>query len=125
MYILQEKDEKTCYKALELLSPDLYGANCSPEHTNALHMVATFGYTTVVKEILARGFYRLLNKPGNPPVQMNDKFRQRITPATVAVQATHFSTATLLFQAMELEYVCAISMNFYNCTKLALHIQAK
>ena len=101
--MLQEKDEKTCYKALELLSPDLYAPNCSPEDTNALHLAATFGYTTVVKEILARGFYRLLNKPGNPAVMINDIYRQSLRPASIAVQVTHFATASELFQAMEPE----------------------
>ena len=99
----QEKDEKTCYKALELLSPDLYAPNCSPEDTNALHLAATFGYTTVVKEILTRGFHRLLNKPGNPAVTINDVNRQSVRPASIAVQATHFTTASELFKAMEPE----------------------
>ena len=107
MYIyisMQERDQKTCYKALELLTPDLYAPNCSPDDTNALHIAATYGYTSVVKEILARGFHRLLDKQGDPPIWINDIYRQSIRPATIAVQVTHFGTAKELLQAMEPEY---------------------
>ena len=102
--VLQKSDEKTCFKALELLTPDLYAPNCSPDDTNALHITASYGYTSVVKEILARGFHRLLDNPGYPPIELND-FYDELRPASLAVKATHFVTARELLQAMDPEYV--------------------
>ena len=99
-------DEKTCFKALELLSPDLYTPNCSPDDINALHLTASFGYTSVVKEILARGFHRLLDESGRSPITIDDCWDgDDLRPASLAVQATHFVTAKELLQAMEPEYV--------------------
>ena len=95
-------DEETCYRALELLTPDLYAPNCCHSGTNALHIAATYGYTSVVKEILARGFHGLLNKRGYPAKVI---FSGSIRPASIAVQVTHFGTAKELLQAMEPKYV--------------------
>lgn len=67
---MQKQDEKTCIKALELLTPDLYAPNCINCFSNALHVAATFGYTSVVKEILARGFHRLLDSAGSPAISI-------------------------------------------------------
>lgn len=61
----------------------------------------------MVKEILARGFHRLLDKPGRSPIYIDDN-RDELRPAALAVQATHFATAKELFQAMESEYVGCI-----------------
>ena len=101
---MQERDQKTCYKALELLTPDLYAPNCSYYNLSPLHIAATYGYTSVVKEILVRGFHGLLDKQGKPPIWVNHD-REFVRPASIAVQATHFGTAKELLRAMEPEYV--------------------
>lgn len=99
---MQEKDEKTCYKALELFTPDLYAPNCRPDDSNALHIAGIYGYTSVCKEILARGFHRLLEKPGYPPIDINGS-NEPLRPASMAAQTKNFGTAKELLQAMEPE----------------------
>ena len=92
-------DEKTCYKALELFNLDLYAPNCSPNDVNALHLAGYHGLTTVCKEIMARGFHKLLDKAGSyPPVS-----GRNLRPASMAAQNTHFTTAIELLQGMEAE----------------------
>ena len=100
---VQERDEKTCYKALELLAPDVYAPNCNPEISSALHIAGTYGYTSVCKEILARGFHRLLDKHGRCPLTINESRCSEMKPASMAAQMTHFATAMELLQAMEPE----------------------
>ena len=60
--------------------------------------------SAVVKEILARGFHRLLDESGRSPITIDDCWDD-LRPASLAVQATHFVTAKELLQAMEPEYV--------------------
>ena len=105
LQLSQDSDEKTCYKALEILNPDLYAPNCT-EDTNALHHTATAGFTAVSKEILARGFHRLLGEKGFFPPTLNDQYDQfdELHPASVAVRTAHFVTAKELLQAMEQRY---------------------
>ena len=103
LQLSQGSDEKTCYKALEILNPDLYAPNCTDD-TNALHHTAAAGFTAVSKEILARGFHRLLGEKGYSPIIINDKYGQ-LHPASIAVQTAHFATAKELLQAMEQRYI--------------------
>ena len=98
--LLQECDEKASYKALEILNPDLYAPNCRDDDTNALHLAGTLGYTRVCKEILARGFHRLLYKPGD--VDFSAAYED-LRPASMAVKSTNFATAKVLLQGMEPE----------------------
>ena len=84
-----------------MLNLDLYAANCSEDSANVLHFAACFGYTAVVKEVLVHGYYRLLNTAGCPFYDIY--FKVFLKPATVAVETTHFATATQLLQAMEPE----------------------
>ena len=96
---MQEKDEKTCLKALELLNPDLYHPNCrSDENANVLHIAASLGYTAFVKEVLARGYYGLLNEEGH---QYDGSSDLSLRPAAIAVHTANFATATHLLQSME------------------------
>lgn len=102
--IFQESDEKTSYKALEVLSPDLYAPNCNPDEGNGLHVAGILGFTTVCREILTRGFHRLLYKKGYPHIDINDKPRSlTFRPASMAAQTANFITAGELLQAMERE----------------------
>ena len=103
-HLLQWQDEFTCVRALEVLCPDLHALNCNVEDTNALHIAAACGYTFLVKEILVRGFHNLLNTPGLPSFPI-DGNTEKLRPASIAVQATHFETAKELLQAMDSEYV--------------------
>ena len=104
--LLQYKDEKISYKALEILNPDLYASNCCLDGNNALHLAGTLGFTRVCKEILARGFHKLLGKAGPSPLEIRGRFREAKTsllPASMAVQTNQFRTAIELVQAMEPE----------------------
>ena len=56
-----------------------------------------------MKEVLARGYYGLLNKAGHPFYDTSTELCLR--PATVAVDTAHFATATQLLQDMEPELV--------------------
>ena len=99
---MQERDEKTCLKALELLNPDLYASNCSVYDDTALHYAASLGYTAFVKEVLARGYSGLINKEGGV-LFLEDKSNLSLRPAAIAVGTANFATATHLLQSMELE----------------------
>ena len=87
-----------------MLTPDLYAPNCHDyiNDSNPLHIAATFGYTSVCKKILARGFHRLLERSGHPSVYIDDTQRR---PASIAAQTKHFATAKELLQAMDPELV--------------------
>ena len=104
--MLQFNDEKTSYKALELLNPDLYAPNCRDGDTNALHLAGTLGFTRVCKEILVRGFHKLLGEAGHSPLDSRDRHSDAdatLLPASMAVQTNRFRTAIELLQAMEPE----------------------
>ena len=99
--MLQEKDEKTCLKAFELLNPDLYDPNCR-SYGNVLHIAASFGYTAFVKEVLARGYYSLLKEEGDLMLH-DDSSKLSLRPTAIAVSTANFETATQLLQSMEQE----------------------
>lgn len=100
--IFQESDEKTGYKALEVLSPDLYAPNCNPDEGNGLHVAGILGFTTVCREILTRGYHRLLYKKGYPHISISGRPTfLMLRPASMAAQTTNFITAGELLQAME------------------------
>ena len=96
---MQEKDEKTCLRALELLNPDLYDPNCR-SYGNVLHIAASLGYTAFVKEVLARGYSGLLNEEGDLTLY-DDSSELSLRPAAIAVGTGNFATATYLLQSME------------------------
>ena len=102
--IFQGSDEKTIYKALEVLSPDLYAPNCNPDHGNSLHVAGILGFTTVCREILTRGFHRLLYKKGYSHIKLSEKPpKLTLQPASMAAHTANFITAGQLLQAMERE----------------------
>ena len=98
--MLQERDEKTCLKALELLNPDLYASNCSLLEKTALHYAASLGYTAFVKEVLARGYSGLINEEGGVSF-LEEDYELSLRPAAIAVGTANFATATHLLQSME------------------------
>ena len=101
--MLQYNDEETSYKALEILNPDLYASNCRDGDTNALHLAGTLGFTRVCKEILARGFHKLLGEAGHSLLDRHSDADATLLPASMAVQTNKFRTAIELLQAMEPE----------------------
>ena len=56
------------------------------------------------KEILARGFHRLLEKSGRSPIDI-DGSNAKMRPASMAAQTKNFATAKELLQAMDPELV--------------------
>lgn len=90
---IQRSDEKNILKTLELLNPDLNAPNCLYRRRsyNALHIAGIHGFTTVCKEILVRGFDRLLMQTCTGGT----------LPVSLAVTYSKYSTAQALLQAMD------------------------